>query len=276
MPFVVDIKEKLELLGVVLGILTSIFAGIRAILSTISNHTLSRKRRKASEDVNTYLELLRNLENTNGGHRTIDNLSVYQDELMHNLTTSLATLQSARQEVARRLEPKKGWEKAFVLYTPLNLDGLLTQSCFLGLLAAPVVVGFQWIRQAASLGDIAGTAIVVLVIGPYLSQSADQIHRVSVYEQQRHKMLPDHLSTVQRNFLLFHLGDAWLYRLFYYVAGLLFFFIIIVFALIVPNVTRWDLIKLVTFLVPTVIVMRVSRASALAIRKLDILGQMTP
>jgi hypothetical protein len=77
-----DIKEELELVGVVLGLLTSVFAGIRAILSTISNHTLSRRRRRASEDVNTCLELLHNLENTNGGRWGIDNLSVYHDELM--------------------------------------------------------------------------------------------------------------------------------------------------------------------------------------------------
>jgi hypothetical protein len=276
-PQLTSIKQELEVAGTVLGLFTSVFAGVRAAVNTISNHTLSRKRRKASEDVNTYLQLLRTFADKGGDRWDVGNLSVYQNELTHNLKGSLAALESAQQEeakrTAKRFEGKVGWKKWLILYSPLSADGLLTQSCFFGLIAAMVVIAFRWVHQASSWGDPVGIGFAALAIGSYLSQAADRIRSVSVFERRLQSSLPDVLSPLNRNLLWFHLetGDAFLDRLFYYAAGLFFLMVVIVFSFLAPDVTRWDVIKAVAFLIAAAIVIRVSRASALASRKLDLL-----
>lgn len=272
-----SMKQALEIAGTVLGAFTAVFAGVKAAVNTISNHTLSRKRGKASEDVNRYLELLGKLTDLGGDRREIGNLSVYQNELMYNLKGSLAALESAQQEEARktakRFEEKVGWKKWLLLYPPLSADGLLVQSCFFGLIAAMVVIIFRWAHQASSLSDPVGIGFAALLIGSYLSQAADRIRSVSVFERRLQSSLPDVLSPLNRNLLWFHLEtrDAFLDRLFYYAAGLFFLMIVIVFSFLAPDVTRWDVIKVVAFLIAAAIVIRVSRASALASRKLDLL-----
>lgn len=271
--------EDVGLVGALLGILTTTFAGLKTIANTISDHTLGRKKRKASEDVNTTLELLRKFK---ADKRDIQELSVYEEELQDNLKESLATLQAAREKMVvlaeKRLEPKKGWVKWFVLYRPLSLDGILAQACFFGLMALILVTTFRWLHNHSSVDDVVGFGFGMMLLAFYLSGTAYRIRLLCVVERKTESFIDDGLTLLRRNLLWFYSRDldAWLDRLFYYASVLCFFLIALAFALNPAHLNCQDLIEGGAILLLLAVIIRVSRADALAIRSLHLWGKALP
>jgi len=160
-----------------------------------------------------------------------------------------------------------------ILYPPLNVDGLLAQSCFLGLVAVFLVLGVRWIYRFSVPGDFVGAALAVFVIGGYLSSAAARIHRVSALEVKLKSAVPDGLSFFERNLLLFSQrgGDAFYDRLFFYGAGVFLLIVTVLLAIVAPELKPNDLLKVAGPAVAGMIILRVTRASALASRKLEVM-----
>ena len=260
-----------------LGVSTSLFAVARPAITAAYNRTLRKQRKQASEEVEKCLALLRSLDEAKEPVLKAQNLDTYKSELLDNLNGALAELEFARgqaaEKKARRLEPREGWAKWLILYPPLNVDGLLAQSCLLGLVAVFLVLGVRWIYRFSVPGDFVGAALAVFVIGGYLSSAAARIHRVSALEVKLKSAVPDGLSFFERNLLLFSQrgGDAFYDRLFFYGAGVFLLIVTVLLAIVAPELKPNDLLKVAGPAVAGMIILRVTRASALASRKLEVM-----
>jgi len=271
------LKEHVELASAVLGVSTSLFAVVRPAITAAYNRTLRKQRKQASEEVEKCLALLRSLDEAKEPVLKAQNLGTYKSELLDNLNGALAKLEFARgqaaEKKARRLVPREGWAKWLILYPPLNVDGLLAQSCFLGLVAVFLVLGVRWIYRFSVPGDFVGAAFAVFVIGGYLSSAAARIHRVSVLEVKLKSAVPDGLSFFERNLLLFSQrgGDAFYDRVFFYGAGVFLLIVTVLLAIVAPELKPNDLLKVGGPVLAGMIILRVTRASALASRKLEVM-----
>lgn len=271
------LKEHVEIASAVLGISTSLFAVVRPAVTSAYNKTLRKQRKQASEEVEKYLGLLRSLNEVNEPGLQGQRLEIYKTEMLDNLNGALARLHAAREKAAeksaRRLEPREGWAKWLVLYPPLNIDGLLAQSCFLGLVAVFLVLGVRWIYRLSVPGDFIGASFAVFLIGGYLSSAAARIHTVAALEAKLKSAVPDGLGFFKRNLLWFQQrsGDAFYDRLFFYGAAIFLLIVVVLLAIVAPELKPLDILKVGGPVLTGLIILRVTRASALASRKLEVM-----
>jgi hypothetical protein len=273
--FVLHLKGELEQVGAILGVLTTLFATSKKIASTITDHTLARRKRTAAEAVNANLEALRKFADLAAGFakdQDAEKLGVYHQDLQDNLSESLEALQSAREKIAlheaRRLQEPGQFAKWFILYRPLNFDGLLTQACFFELLLLTTITAARWVHRPASIGDPVGAALGALLFSVYLSGVADRLR--SVFAAATKNGISPRIESdwSKRNLLWFHPenADAWLDRLIYYSAGFLVVVILVAFTLVIREIDFRDSLRNGAIFLLAAILMRVSRADALAIR----------
>ena len=266
-------KENVGQVATVLGIVGTVFAGLKTIANWIANQTISRKRRKASEDINTYMELLRKYEGAHAGD-DVENFSVYKEEIRDNLKEALSSLKSAREQMAymqaKRVQEPEGATKLFLLYRPLDLDGWLTHICFYSLIVILATVGFWWLRQPSRTGDPVGFLFAILMGEIYLSEAANRIRRYSLIKKGG-IINPDKLTWLKRNLLWSHPKnlDAWLDRFFFYIFGVWFLVGAIAFIWNFAFLTIHDIGKISALLVLPVLLMRIVRADAFAIEAGD-------